>query len=186
MCASATFVRAAADIGKPAPDFTLTDHAGKTVKLSDLAGKIVVLEWFNEACPFVKKFYVGNTAMNTTAAKYAEKGVVWLAVNSTNKATTESNAKAAKEWKMERPILDDRSGTVGHLYGATNTPGMYIVDAKGTLVYKGAIDSNSSADSADIAGATNYVAVALDELLAGKPVTKSETKQYGCTVKYAK
>lgn len=184
LCAAGPFARAA-EVGKPAPDFTLTDHNGKAVKLSDHAGKVVVLEWFNEGCPFVKKQYV-NGAMNETAKKYADKGVVWLAVNSTNSATMASNAKIAKEWKIDRPILDDKSGTVGRLYGAATTPHMYVVDAKGMLVYHGAIDSVPSADPDDISGATNHVSAALEDVMAGKAVSKSETKPYGCTVKYAK
>lgn len=178
-----TLAWAAPEIGKPAPGFTLTDHNGKEVNLSDFSGKVVVLEWFNDQCPFVKKHY--NTgAMNAVAAKYAEKGVVWLAINSSNFGTVEKNAAVASKWKISRPILDDHSGKVGKEYAATNTPQMFIVDAKGTLVYKGAIDSVDSADPDDISGATNYVAKALDEVTAGKPVTQSETKPYGCTVKY--
>ena len=175
---------AAATVGQPAPSFSLTDQNGKTVQLADFAGKVVVLEWFNENCPFVKKQYVAGS-MNATAAKYAAKGVVWLAVNSTNSATVASNLAATKSWKMDRPVLDDHTGAIGKAYGATNTPNMFVIDAKGTLVYKGAIDSVDSADPDDISGATNYVAKALDDVLAGKAVAKSETTPYGCTVKYA-
>lgn len=182
---AASSVQAAAEIGKPAPEFSLVDQNGKTVKLSDYSGKIVVLEWFNEGCPYVQKQYKTG-AMNATAAKYAEKGVVWLAVNSTSSATVESNKKAATDWKMDRPILDDHAGTVGHAYHATNTPHLFIVDKDGKLIYRGAIDSIASPDTADLSGATNYVAKALDEATAGKPVSQSETKAYGCTVKYAK
>ena len=183
--AAASSAHAAVEIGKPAPEFSLTDQHGKAVKLSDYAGKIVVLEWFNEGCPYVQKQYTTG-AMNATAAKYAEKGVVWLAINSTNSATVASNLKAATEWKMDRPVLDDHAGTVGHAYHATNTPNLFIVGRDGNLIYRGAIDSIASPDSADISGATNYVAKALDEATAGKPVSQSETKAYGCSVKYAK
>lgn len=184
LCSAVSTANAAAVIGQPAPDFSLTDQHGKTVKLADFAGKTVVLEWFNEGCPFVKKQYVTGS-MNATAAKYAEKGVVWLAVNSSNFANTASNLKADKAWKMARPILDDHTGVVGKAYGATNTPQMFVIDPKGTLVYKGAIDSVDSADPDDLGSATNYVAKALDDVLAGKPVAKSETTPYGCSVKYA-
>lgn len=172
-------------IGDKAPGFTLKDQNGKDVSLSDYAGKIVVLEWFNESCPFVVKHYRAGH-MNNLAAKYAEKGVVWLRINSTHNATPESNAKIAKEWKIQGPILQDSDGEVGHDYGATNTPHMFIIDQEGKLVYRGAIDSDSSADTSKIDGATNYVAKALDELLAGKPVSQPETKAYRCTIKYAK
>jgi peroxiredoxin len=174
---------AAAVIGQPAPQFTLQDQNGKTVNLSDYAGKIVVLEWFNNQCPFVVKFY-GSGKMNEWAKAYADKGVVWLVINSTSDKTNEDNAAVAAEWNIERPILNDSAGEVGHSYGATNTPHMYVIDIHGNLAYMGAIDSVSSADAADIADAENYVAKALDELLAGTSVTKPETKAYGCSVKY--
>jgi len=170
-------------VGDAAPDFSLVDQNGKTVKLSDFSGKIVVLEWFNNECPFVQKQYKTG-AMNDLASKYATKGVVWLAINSTSSADASKNAAVAKQWNIDRPILDDHGGSVGRLYGATNTPNMYIIDAHGKLAYRGAIDSIRSADEADIAKAKNYVAAALDELLAGKPVSTSETQPYGCTVKY--
>lgn len=172
-------------IGGDAPKFTLKDQTGKDVSLADYSGKIVVLEWFNEGCPFVVKHYKEGH-MNKLASKYAEKGVVWLAINSTSGKTPESNAKIAEKWKIERPILSDADGEVGHDYGATNTPHLYIIDTAGKLVYRGAIDSDSSDDAAKIDGATNYVAKALDEILAGKTVSQAETKAYGCSVKYAK
>ncbi|MGN6506200.1 MAG: thioredoxin family protein [Tepidisphaeraceae bacterium] len=175
--------RAGVSVGEQAPGFTLKDQSGKSVSLSDFAGKTVVLEWFNDGCPFVRKHYKTG-AMNTLAKKYEAKGVVWLAINSTSSASIESNARAAKKMSIDRPILDDSSGTVGHAYGATNTPDMVVIDPAGKVVYKGAIDSVPSADPDDIAGAKNFVAQALDEVLAGKPVTQSQTKPYGCTVKY--
>lgn len=171
-------------IGDKAPEFSLNDQNGKPIKLSDYRGKIVVLEWFNDHCPFVQKQYKTG-AMNKLAAKYIEKGVVWLAINSTFSADFGHNAVAAAEWKIDRPILDDHKGYVGHLYGATNTPNMMIIDSSGKLAYWGAIDSIPSADEADLASAKNYVSAALDELLAGKPVSTPVTKPYGCSVKYA-
>ena len=171
-------------IGKPVPNFSLQDQNGKTITLADLKGKIVVLEWFNEGCPFVQKHYsTGN--MNAVAAKYTGEDVVWLAINSTSSATNASNLKAAEDWKIERPILNDSAGTVGKAYGAKNTPHMFVINKDQTLAYRGAIDSMASTESSDIAGSTNYVAKALDELKAGKAVSQPETKPYGCSVKYA-
>src|SRR5436190_1724327 len=108
-------------IGKAVPDFTLEDQNGKSVHLADLKGKIVVLEWFNEGCPFVQKHY-SNGHMNTLASKYTSDDVVWLAINSSSFATNASNLKAAKDWSINRPILNDASGQVGKSYGAKNTP----------------------------------------------------------------
>lgn len=172
-------------VGDRAPGFTLQDQDGKSVSLADFSGKIVVLEWFNNECPYVKKHYKTG-AMNATASKYTGEGVVWLAINSTRGKTISDNKEVAGEWKIDRPILSDPSGETGKAYGAKTTPEIYIVNKDGTIAYEGAIDSKSSPDSADIEGATNYAAKALDELLAGKPVSTPETKSYGCSVKYAK
>jgi peroxiredoxin len=171
-----------AKIGQPAPAFSLSDQDGRMVNLKDYLGKIVVLEWFNEECPIVQRHYKADT-MNTLSAKYKDKGIVWLAINTTAGKSNASNKKAAANWKMDRPILNDADAqTVGHAYGATNTPGMYIVDKGGMLAYMGAIDDNSSGNKTS--GIKNYVAQALDELLAGKAVSEPLTQQYGCTVKY--
>jgi peroxiredoxin len=172
-------------IGQPAPSFSLQDQTGKTVSLSDYAGKVVVLEWFNDGCPFVVKHYKEGH-MNKLADELKAKDVVWLAINSTNSASVEHNAKVAADWNINRPVLDDKSGAVGHQYGATNTPHLYVIDKEGKLAYRGAIDSDSSNKTEKIDGSTNYVKAAVEELAAGSAVSRPETKAYGCTVKYAK
>src|SRR5262245_8061449 len=170
--------KAAAKLGQPAPQFALQDQNGKTVNLSDFSGKVVVLEWFNDECPFVKGAYEGNT-MNDTASKLSEKGVVWLAIDSTKSHSVDHNKQIATEWKMDRPILDDASGSVGHLYGAKTTPHMFVINKDGTLVYMGAIYEESDKKA-------NYVEKAVTEVLAGQSVSQPQTKSWGCTVKYAK
>ncbi len=177
--------QSAAQIGAAAPTFSLQDQDGKTVALSDYAGKIVVLEWFNEECPFVVKHYKSGN-MNDLASKYAGKDVVWLAINSTKGKTNDNNKAIASEWKIERPILNDATGEVGEAYGSKNTPTMYIIDKQGNLAYWGAIDNQPNPDPKSLEGATNYVSKALDELLAGQSVSEPKTKPYGCSVKYAK
>jgi peroxiredoxin len=179
------FARGEAKVGAAAPAFSLQDQSGKSVSLADFKGKIVVLEWFNNECPYVVKHYKLGS-MNALASKYAEKGVVWLAINSTKGKTNADNAAIAESWSIKRPILNDADGATGRAYGATRTPQMYIINAEGNIAYMGAIDSDTSSDPSKVEGATNYVAAALDELLAGKTVSRPETKPYGCTVKYAK
>ena len=169
-------------VGSAAPDFTLQDTAGNKVGLSEFEGKVVVLEWLNPDCPYVKRHYKAGT-MKTLATTYGEKDVVWLTINSTHYMDAEANAEFKAANKLPYPILVDQDGTVGHLYGAMTTPHMYIIASDGSLAYMGAIDDDprGSSDSAN-----NYVSAALDEILAGKAVSAPETKPYGCSVKYAK
>lgn len=184
-----TGVKAEVVTGQPAPDFQLTDTAGTSHKLSDFKGKIVVLEWVNHGCPFVVKHYQGGN-MQALQADYTGKGVVWLSVCSS--AEGKQGYYTAEEWtKLNQEkggkataILLDAEGTVGKLYGAKTTPHMYVINAEGTLVYQGAIDDKPSTDSKDIPGSKNFVKVALDEVIAGQPVTTGQTKPYGCSVKY--
>lgn len=167
--------------GSAAPDFSLMDQNGKKVSLSDYKGKIVVLEWFNEGCPYVQRHYK-NGEMNTLAGKYAAKDVVWLAINTNSKKKAEDNKKIAESWKMDRPILLDGDGQVAKAYHAKTTPHMFIINTDGKVVYSGAIDNDPDNKKGD--KRVNYVAKALDELLAGKTVSEPETKPYGCGVKY--
>lgn len=169
----------------PAPDFELTDHNGQTVRLSDYQGRIVVLEWFNEECPFVQRHHKdGRNTMVSLADRYAQHDVVWLAINSTNHATVDSNKKIAAKWEIPYPILDDSAGDIGRAYGARTTPHMFVIDPAGRIVYAGAIDDKRSANPADARTAKNHVRAALTETLAGKPVTTASTTPYGCSVKY--
>jgi peroxiredoxin len=179
----------AATVGQPAPAFTLTDINGQTHSLSDFKGKVVVLEWFNSGCPFVVKFY-RNGDLPRIQREFTDKGVVWLAINSTNPSHPNFRDNAASlgiwnEWSMAATAkLLDPDGTVGRSYDARTTPHMFIIDADGILVYKGAIDSVSSTNTADIARAENYVVRALNEILDGKPVSLPTTRPYGCSIKY--
>jgi peroxiredoxin len=168
--------------GSAAPDFSLQDQDGKDHKLSDLKGKLVVLEWTNPECPFVVRHYKEKT-METLASKYASKGVVWLAINSTKHATKDGMKAWIKEHSLSYPILDDSSGTVGHTYGAKTTPHMFVIDKDGKVAYAGGVDDDAAGKNKD---KVNFVQKALDELLEGKPVSTPSSKPYGCGVKYAK
>ena len=179
----------ALDIGKPATDFTATDINGKTVKLSDYKGKIVVIESYNPDCPFCNNQYK-NGAMQELQGDLAAKGVVWLIVDSVNPKhpSYRTPEQAKKEWADKKIIatawIDDNSGAIGHLYNMETTPDMYVIDKNGVLVYAGAID-NKPDPIHDPKTARNYVREAVDDLLAGKPIEVSQTKPYGCSVKYA-
>ncbi len=186
--AISTSALASATPGLPAPGFTLTDLSGKAVNLADYKGKTVVLEWHNFECPFVQKHYKSGN-MQSLQKKYAND-VVWLAVSSTAKTASDyiepaSISKQLSEFKAQpaRYLLDE-PGTVGRAYGAKTTPHMYIIDGTGKVVYNGAIDDRQSTNVADVKGAKNYVAAALDEMKAGKPVSVAATTPYGCSVHY--
>jgi alkyl hydroperoxide reductase subunit AhpC len=179
---------AAAEIGKPAPDFTGTDINGKTIHLSDYKGKLVVLESYNQDCPFChNQFQTGS--MQELQKEMTDKGVIWLMVNSvsTRNHTHRTPEQARAEWteyKMNATAwIDDGSGDIGHLYGMKTTPHMFVIDKSGTLVYDGAIDDQPDPEH-DPHKAHNYVRDAVDKTLAGEKVTVSQTKSYGCAVKY--
>ncbi len=169
--------------GDIAPQFALQDQDGKTVNLADSKGKIVVLEWFNNECPFVQRHYKAKT-MSSLADKYKGQDVVWLAINSTSGKGNADNKSIADKWTIGYPVLNDSDGTVGHAYGAKSTPHIFIIDKDNKIAYVGGIDNDPDGNKGD--KRVNYVEKALDELTSGKPVSEPQTKQYGCTVKYAK
>jgi peroxiredoxin len=180
----------AATIGQPAPAFEVKDATGKTVRLADFKGRHVVLEWTNPGCPFVVKHY-GSQNMQGLQKEFTAKNVVWLSISSTAPGATDylppaQLAAKYREWgAAPTAMLMDDAGTIGRAYGARTTPHMYIVDPQGTLVYAGGIDDKRSANPADIPSAKNFVRVALNELLAGKPVSTPTSAPYGCSIKYA-
>jgi hypothetical protein len=189
LLAGAPAVHAAATVGQPAPTFSLTDTAGTKHELGAYKGKHVVLEWVNFDCPFVKKHY-GSGNMQKLQKAYTGKGVVWLQVNSSaagkegNYAADAAAAKNRERGAGSTAYLLDADGTAGRAYGARTTPHMFLIDPAGKLLYAGGIDDKPSTDVDDIAGAKNFVSAALDEALAGKPVSVASAPPYGCSVKY--
>ena len=178
----------AAEVGKPAPEFSAADIQGQTHTLNDYRGKIVVLESYNLDCPFCHNHYRSG-AIQELQRDLTAKGVVWLLVNSTSsKHPSHRNAEAAKkEWASQKMAatawLDDSSGQVGKAYGMRTTPHMFIIDQAGVLVYQGAIDDRPASEG-DPRTARNYVREAVQKLQTGEKLTVSQTKPYGCGVKY--
>jgi len=179
----------AVEVGKPAPDFTGTDINGKTVKLSDYKGKIVVIESYNSDCPYCNNQYKTD-AMQDLQKDLTAKGVVWLLVNSVNpknfshRTPEQAKAEMADKKIVANAWIDDSAGTIGHLYGMETTPHMFVIAKDGTLVYDGAID-NQPDPFHNPRTANNYVRDAVNDLLAGKPIEVSQSKPYGCAVHYA-
>lgn len=188
---------ATAEVGKPAPDFTLTDIEGKAHQLSSFRGKNVVLEWFNPDCPFVKHAH-GQGPLKDLAQKVKGDDLVWLSVNSGAPGKQghgkERNQKALADYSMNNPILLDEDGKVGRAYGAEKTPHLFLIDAKGVLVYRGGVDnapmgtvdpSRPTPAGAAAGGYVPYLQQAVEDLRAGKTVRLADTPPYGCSVKYA-
>lgn len=176
-------------LGVAAPEFTARDSTGREVSLSNFKGKIVVLEWTNHDCPYVKKHY-GTGNMQALQKEAATQGVVWLTISSSapggqghvngleaEKLTADRNASPTA-------FLLDHEGLIGRRYAATATPHMYVIDKAGVLVYMGAIDDKPTTNRDDVQGARNYVREALASLAAGQPVKTASTRVYGCSIKY--
>ncbi len=187
-CFSAN-LQAALSVGDQAPNFQLRAEDGKFYGLDKYPGKVIVLEWLNHGCPFVRKHYDSGN-MQSLQEKYVDKGIVWLSiVSSAEGKQGHVDASGAFREKQENRskathILLDPNGETGRAYSAKTTPHMYIIDEEGKLIYQGAIDSVSSADKSDIEKAQNYISLALDQKIGGEPIKVSETKAYGCSVKY--
>lgn len=181
---------AAPVIGQPAPAFTAVDADGKTRSLSEFKGKTVVLEWTNNGCPYVQKHY-DSANMQGLQKQATADGVVWLTlISSAPGFQGHLTGPQAKQWKAKvgaasTDVLLDPKGAVGRAYAARTTPHMYVVDRTGTLVYMGGIDDRPSSEPASLKGAKNYVAAALADVKAGRPVATAATRPYGCSVKYA-
>jgi peroxiredoxin len=178
-------------VGQPAPDFELHDLEGGSVKLGQFRGKTVVLEWFNPECPFVRASHTKGS-LKGLADRYAQKGVVWLAINSGAPGKqghgVDANLAGKRKYGLTHPVLLDETGEVGRAYGARHTPHMFVIDDKGILVYRGAIDNSPDGEGEAPQGGVlvNYVEAALSDLGAGRPVKTAQTEAYGCSVKYAK
>jgi len=175
-----------AALGQKVPEFALTDVDGKLVALSSFAGKTVVLEWFNPECPFIK---VAHThTLKEYGNDLGKKGVVILAINSNaagkQGSELQANLAARDRFGIAYPILLDPTGAVGKAYGATNTPHMFVIDGKGTLVYEGAIDDTKGGDPDPGDNVTNYVEQALDAVTKNGAPATTHTKAWGCSVKY--
>jgi peroxiredoxin len=174
-----------AKLGERAPEFALKDADGKTHRLSDYEGKIVVLQWINPGCPVCKGcMNSGAVATMLSECKQADAEFVFLPINSTHFMEAKDTAAYLKKHKIDTPGLIDRDGTVGHLYGAKTTPHVFVIDKAGILRYDGAIDS--ARRGGDDAETVNYTVMAVRAVSAGETVSPDKTKPYGCGVKYDK
>jgi hypothetical protein len=189
LCAAPPLL-SAAKVGGTAPGFTGMASNGKSVHLADYRGKYVVLEWHNNGCPFVRKQYNSGN-MQRLQKQWTGRGVVWFTILSSAPGkqgyatASEENDYMAKMQAAPTAALLDPTGEIGHLYDAKTSPEMVVINPLGVVIYDGAIDDKPTTDLNDVPGATNYVNLALQEAMAGKPVATPATRPYGCSVKYA-
>jgi alkyl hydroperoxide reductase subunit AhpC len=179
----------AVNVGEAAPEFTAVASNGKTFRLSDFRGKYVVLEWHNNGCPYVRKHYNSGN-MQRLQKQWTGQGVVWFTILSSAPGkqgyvtANEENDYLAKMQAAPTAALLDPTGEIGHLYNAKTSPQMVVINPQGIVIYDGAIDDKPTTDLKDVPGATNYVNLALEQAIAGKPVETPATRPYGCSVKY--
>lgn len=176
-------------VGKRAPDFTALSSEGQTVHLSDFKGKIIVLEWHNPECPFVKKHYESKNMQRLQAYARSED-IVWLTINSSASGRQgymkprEAQGYYQQHNLQSNHYLLDHEGKIGDAYNAKTTPDMVVIDTGGVIAYTGAIDNKPTTDPNDIPTARNYVQSAIENLLIGKPASPYATQPYGCAIKY--
>lgn len=180
----------APEVGQPAPDFSMVDTNGKQVSLADLKGKVVVMEWTNHGCPYVKKHYNSDN-MQALQQEASAENVVWVSVISSAPGkqgavnAQEANAMATEKGATPAHLVLDPEGTLGKSYDARTTPHMFVINKEGNVAYMGGIDDKPTADQADIESANNYVRAALSDIKSGKDVSTPTSRPYGCSVKYA-
>jgi peroxiredoxin len=185
----ATAAQAMPQIGAPAPDFQATDADGHARTLKDFAGKTVVLEWISSDCPYTAKHYDSGTMQRLQKAA-RRQGVVWLTLSSAAAGRADYfTPRAAQAWEAKvhgapTAVLLDGDGRIGRAYGAKVTPHMFVIDRAGRLAYMGGIDDRPYADPSSLTGAKPYVALALADLKAGRPVAIPVTAPYGCSIRY--
>lgn len=177
---------AAVASGQPAPEFTVTDLTGKTHRLADFRGKVVVLEWLNPGCPFVVRHYKSGNMQSTQKAAAAD-GAVWLQINSG--AMGDLDPAKSAEWQAKQGVtatayIRDQNGKLGRLFDAKTTPHLFVIGKDGTLAYQGAIDDQPNASVTNTTSAHNYVKAVLAALREGKPLETTSAPPYGCGVKY--
>lgn len=182
--------QAAPTVGQAAPNFVAIDSKGQRHRLEEYKGKVVVLEWTNHGCPYVKKHY-NSSNMQNLQRQAKQAGVVWLSVISSAPGEqghvdpAKANELTASRNAAPAAVLLDPPGSIGKQYDARTTPHMYVIDAKGILRYAGGIDSIASTDTDDIAKAQPYFKNALESVVKGQAVAQPVTRPYGCNVKYS-
>jgi len=177
-------------LAAPAPEFEVLDSQLRKRRLSEFKGKTLVLEWTSASCPFVRAQYESGV-MPELQRWAGAQGIVWLSVLSTHPSRRDylppDKADALHRARGAAPaaLLMDSAGSMGRAYRAVVTPQMFVIDAKGEVVYSGAISDNPTMSAKEARTSRNYVRAALDDLAAGRKVATPSTRPFGCTIAYS-
>lgn len=179
------------DIGKPAPDFELSDTEQQRHTLSQYQGKYVILEWLNFQCKAVDARYRSGY-IQELQAKYAEKDVVWLSVVSSppgrqgHAPDKQIARQVEKRDGRQAAVLIDALSAVGPMYGVEMTPHFFIIDPEGILIYQGALDNQPDASVSQDETFQNYIDLAMEDARNDREVGIPTTQPYGCPIKYTR
>ncbi|MBS7810987.1 redoxin domain-containing protein [Roseococcus pinisoli] len=180
---------AAPAVGAAAPDFALPDQDGTVRRLADFRGRVVVLEWTNHDCPYVRKHY-NSSNMQNLQREAASRDIVWLSIASSPEGeqghVTGPQARELTTSRNAAPtaVLLDHRSQAARAYAATTTPGMFVIDGEGKLRYMGAIDSIRSTRVEDVPRAEPFLRDAMIAVREGRPLERGVTPPYGCVIKY--
>ncbi len=190
LCFAGTTAQAKIATGSSVADMSVVDSNGKTHKLSDFAGKKVILEWTNHQCPYVVRHYESKNMQDLQKSATANGDTVWLSVISSGPGLQgyvsgeKANKLTVKRDAAPTAVIMDPEGTMGQSFSAKTTPHMYIIDENQTLVYQGGIDDDRNGRKLAAGTEVNYVEAALADLAAGRTVAEANTPPYGCSIKY--
>lgn len=167
-------------IGTPIDDFTLQDFRGKEHSLKGLKdAKLVVVAFVGAECPLAKLY---GAKLGRLAKAYEPKGVAFLGIDSNAQDSVTAIAAYARAHEIGFPVLKDVGNKVADRFGAERTPTVYVLDAERIVRYRGRIDDQYGIGFQRDHGHSKDLIDALDELLAGKKVTKPQTEASGCFI----
>jgi len=166
-------------VGSKVSDFQVQDLDGKPVSFSGLRGQVTVVTFISTQCPVSNGY---NQRMNALFNDYSSKGVKFIFVNANQNERAGEVRQHAKNVGFVFPVYKDANNVVADRFGAEVTPENYVIDSSGVIRYHGSIDD--SQNEARIR--TRGLRLALDAVLAGKPVDLTETKAFGCSIKRAR
>jgi len=177
-------------VGAVVPTFSWTDTDGRSARLDDYRGRIVVLEWTSPVCPYSQYRY-DTGIIQHTQEQILNQGGVWLTLLSAGRGQsgymTVSESRKMQKMHHAHPtaVIRDTDSRIARMLGATTTPHIAVINIDGVLVYSGGFDSSPAPWEED-GPVKNYVLETLQDLRAGRPVRVPITRAYGCMIHYAR